>query len=100
MKLKEISRMGKKGVHILFSNLFMRSVKTKELFRKDKRGVEVSHSLFDDDFILFWEAYDAILLAMTFTLDIFCNDSGQSINYEKSTLILSSSTPAYLCDMF
>ncbi|XP_028755351.1 uncharacterized protein LOC114714752 [Neltuma alba] len=58
-----------------------------------KGGPMITHSLFDDDTIIFLKAnLDNCSLFMKLLQD-YCNVSGQRVNYDKSSLFFSKNTP-------
>lgn len=54
-------------------------------------GVKLSHLFFADDLILFAEASSDQALVIKRCLDKFCSDSGEKVNYNKSSILFARS---------
>lgn len=61
-----------------------------------RRGPTISHLMYVDDTILFFEANINSCNTMKLLLDHFCDISCQAINYTKSSMIFSPNTPRWL----
>ena len=57
-------------------------------------GPKISHLIFDDDLLLFGQAYLKQMQVVKHILDTFYGMSGQRINFDKSTIFFSKNTPA------
>ena len=56
-------------------------------------GPNITHLFFADDILLFSETDDVNCDTIMDTMDMFCEMSGQSINYQKSLLFVSPNVP-------
>lgn len=56
----------------------------------------VSHLFFADDLMLFAKANEKGSEAIKDVLDLFCEESGQRVNYEKSCIYFSPNVPTPL----
>lgn len=61
--------------------------------KASRENVAVSHLFFADDLMLFSKANEKGSEAIKDVLDLFCEESGQMVNYEKSCIYFSPNIP-------
>lgn len=61
-----------------------------------RRGPNISHLMYVDDLMVFFEADSQSILCLKNLLDVFCCKAGFSINNQKSCLVLSLNTSGNL----
>ena len=61
--------------------------------KASRENVAVSHLFFADDLMLFAKANEKGSEAIKDVLDLFCEESGQRVNYEKSCIYFSPNIP-------
>ena len=66
--------------------------------KASRENVEVSHLFFTNNLMLFAKASDKGSEAIKDVLDIFCEESGQRMSYEKSCIYFSPNVPTPLKD--
>lgn len=67
-----------------------------KLVRASRSGLLISHLFFADDLILFAEASINQMILVKQCLDLFCEWSGQKVNFDKSKLFCSMNIPTAL----
>lgn len=76
------------------SHLISSAVEIKQWkpFRASQSGPAISYLFFADDLVLFAEASISQAKILKWCMDEFCNQSGQTINFEKSIIYCSPHT--------
>lgn len=76
------------------SHLISSAVEVKQWkpFRASQSGPAISHLFFADDLVLFAEASVSQATILKSCMDEFCNQSGQTVNFDKSAIYCSPNT--------